>query len=288
MVWGQETTIQGKGASMTLTKNITTLADIPVLCVITCVDKVPPEEWNTFDNGPTDAMKTAIERKAKDLTNRIHQGTGLALTQIEYCSAVKRYRLYPVVTAVVKNARNGVRVLGLHPKDSWELASPEARAFVEQERLKRSGGKPHTNSPNQIMEEIGKTLSPVDAKRLQAAFKDETAKPAKIAVLGKAGAGKTTLVNNAFSANFKTSHTIVGSDKAQMKEFEVEGGGKIEIIDLPGYGRSISEDKTYETIYSRELPGCDLVILVIQANTRDLADDIDMVAKLRQWMRNSP
>jgi len=266
-------------------KGTATLSDLPILCVITCVDKVPPEEWDLYTNAPTEPMKHAIERKCQDVSRRLQKGAGVAHGQIEYCSALKRYRLLPVVTAVVKNARHGVRVLGLQPKDPWEMADPEARALIEQERQRRYGSKPPVPSAERFIEEVGKDLPVAEAKRLQAALRDDTAKPARVAVFGQAGAGKTTLVNNAFSATFKTSHTFPGTDKAQVKEFDVESGGKLQIIDLPGYGRSVREDKEYETVYRDAIPGCDLVLLVIQADKRDLADDIEMIPKLANWLR---
>ena len=267
-------------------KGAGTLSDLPILCVITGVDKVPPEEWDAYTNAPTDPMKQAIERKCLDVSRRLQEGAGVAPGQIEYCSALKRYHLLPVVTAVVKHARSGVRVLGLQPKDPWEMADPEARELVEQERQRRYGGKPPVPSAERLIDEIGKDLPAAEARRLQSALRDETAQPARIAIFGQAGAGKTTLVNSAFSATFKTSHTFPGTDKAQIKEFDVDGGGTLQIIDLPGYGRSIREDKKYEAIYADSIPGCDLVVLVVQADKRDLADDIEMIPKLAGWLRS--
>jgi hypothetical protein len=97
--------------------------------------------------------------------------------------------------------------------------------------------------------------------------------PPKVAVIGKAGVGKTTTVNSLFNASLKVSHSIAGTREAQMKEFELAGGGKLNIVDMPGLGESIETDEKYEKIYREILPTVDVILYVVQANERVLAED---------------
>jgi hypothetical protein len=93
---------------------------------------------------------------------------------------------------------------------------------------------------------------------------------------------------NGFNAKWKTSHTIVGTTSAQMKEFELSTGGTLSVVDLPGYGRSLAEDREYEKIYQDTIPSCDLVLLIVQADAKDLADDEEMILKVAEWLKDSP
>ena len=73
--------------------------------------------------------------------------------------------------------------------------------------------------------------------------------------------------------------------EAQYKDFELPDGGVITIVDMPGYGRSMDEDETYKQIYLQELPKCDIILLVVQADTRDLTDDQIMIENLYEWSK---
>ena len=122
-------------------------------------------------------------------------------------------------------------------------------------------------------------------KELKKIYEEKKQQPVKVAVLGQSGVGKTTTVNNLFNANFKTSRTVVGTDKAQYKDFELGDGSIITIVDLPGYGRSVAEDKEYQQIYISELKHCDIILLIVQANDKALVDDQYMIECLYEWSK---
>ena len=139
-----------------------------------------------------------------------------------------------------------------------------------------------------MFDEMRKIISEDELNLVLNKFKQERKLPPKIAILGKAGVGKTTTINSVFNAQWKTSHTIVGTTQAQMKEFALSTGGTLSVVDLPGYGRSMAEDREYEKIYQKMIPSCDLVFLVLQANTRDFADDQEMIVKITEWLQQFP
>jgi small GTP-binding protein len=139
-----------------------------------------------------------------------------------------------------------------------------------------------------MFEEMKKILSEDELNLLLTKLRQERSLPPKVAIFGKTGVGKTTTINSLFNAKWKTSHTIVGTTSAQMKEFELSTGGTLNVVDLPGYGRSLAEDREYERIYQQIIPSCDLVLLIVQANARDLADDEEMILKVAEWLRDVP
>lgn len=204
-------------------------------------------------------------------------------------SLLKRYRLINLLTKIIQNAYAGFKLGNVQPADPFELADPEAKAFADRERQKRvNSGAAKGDANNQTVEDIKKLIPESEFQLILDKFQQETQLPPKVAVIGKSGVGKTTTINNLFNAQLKTSPTTVGTTEAQIKEFTLATGGTLTVIDLPGYGRSEAEDPEYDKIYQQIIPSCDLVFLVIQADTRDFADDIEMINKITTWLKNHP
>lgn len=253
------------------------------------VDKMIPNGWNQRLNAPTDEAKKEIERRCQDIIKRLSETTEISEANIEYYSALKRYRLINLLTKIIQNAYAGFKLGNVQPADPFELAAPEVKAFADQERQKgvnNSATKGDAN--NETLEDIKKVIPEREFQLILEKFKQETQVPPKVAVIGKSGVGKTTTINYLFNAKLKTSPTTVGTTQAQIKEFTLATGGTLTVIDLPGYGRSEAEDPEYDKIYQQIIPSCDLVFLVIQADTRDFADDIEMIKKITTWLKNHP
>jgi predicted GTPase len=136
---------------------------------------------------------------------------------------------------------------------------PEARAFTKQERaalLRRRG--PDASARDKLFVELSKVLDPQDLRMVEEKFAVELRRPPKVAVLGQAGVGKTTTVNALFATRWRTSAVEVGTERPQEKRVALPDGGVIDVLDLPGYGRSIREDVEYERRYRELIPSCDL------------------------------
>lgn len=110
-------------------------------------------------------------------------------------------------------------------------------------------------------------------RQIEKLVSKEKKKPPKLAIIGKAGVGKTTTINNLFNVTWRTSHTIVGTMAAKTKICELEDGGALSVTDMPGLGEDIDADAKYEKIYAEVLPDTDLVLWVMQANAKDMAED---------------
>ena len=261
---------------------------LPLVVGLNGCDKIEPGNWDAFVNAPSPEKEESIRRRCHDVTDKLTQATGLGANHIEHYSALRRYRLIPLLTAVIRHAVTGFKLDSVQPQDPFELADPEAREFANQERQRLKAARPPAPNFGQVWEELGKQI-PMDVLgKMKAKYQEERARPPRIAFLGKAGVGKTTTINTLFNAGWKTSHTLPGTTDAQVKDFELASGGTLSAVDLPGYGRSIKEDRDYEAIYRDVLPGCDLILLVIQANARDLSDDQEMISKLMEWFKYSP
>jgi predicted GTPase len=265
-------------------------APIRLVVGLNQVDKIVANAWNDRMNMPEERAAKEIARRCNDLTQRLAKYADISTDNIEYYSALKRYRLLPLLTKIVSNAYAGFKLDNVQPADPFELADPEVKAFADQQRREREAKKSSRTSTDKdrMFEEMKKILSEDDLNLVLDKFRQERSLPPKVAIFGKAGVGKTTTINSLFNAKWKTSHTIVGTTSAQMKEFELSTGGTLSVVDLPGYGRSLAEDREYEKIYQDTIPSCDLVLLIVQADAKDLADDEEMIVKVAEWLKDAP
>ena len=253
------------------------------------VDKMIPNGWNERLNCPTKEAKEQIERRCNDIVKKLSQETEISEQSIEYYSALKRYNLIPLLTKIIQNAYAGFKLDNVKPADPFELADAEVKAFADKERRNMANSvEEKVDSQSKTLDEIKKIIPEANLKLILEKLQKETKLPPKVAVIGKSGVGKTTTINNLFNAQFKTSPTTVGTTKAQIKEFTLSTGGALTVVDLPGYGRSEAEDQEYDKIYQDLIPSCDLVLLILQADTRDFADDIEMINKITEWLKNHP
>jgi len=255
------------------------------------VDRIVPDGWNPDLNLPSTEASLQIDRKCADLVRLLSRVTHLEPDHIEYYSALKRYRLHELLNRVIRHCYAGFKFADVEPLAFEEVpgVSEEAREFVREERARRLGRPAEKASQREkLTSELSKFLSPEDVRLLESKFSEELRTAPKVAVLGQSGVGKTTTVNSLFATGWRTSAVGVGTHDAQSKRVALPSGGVIDVVDLPGYGRSIAEDERYEAIYREVLPGCDLVLLVIQADRGDLADDQEMVVRLMSWLKGAP
>lgn len=130
--------------------------------------------------------------------------------------------------------------------------------------------KPKFDSFLQAIESL---LDKEDMSKLNALIDAEKKVPPKIAVIGKSGVGKSTTIRNLFNADLTVSHSVAGTKKVFLKEFELAGGGSLNVYDMPGLGEDLESDREYERMYNEVLPTVDVVLYVLQANERALGED---------------
>lgn len=97
---------------------------------------------------------------------------------------------------------------------------------------------------------------------------------AVVGVLGKTGAGKSSLCNALFGQDVaKVSDVDACTRKPQKIDLACGGATGIELLDMPGVGESEARDQAYRQLYQRYLPKLDLVLWLIKADDRALAID---------------
>ena len=106
-----------------------------------------------------------------------------------------------------------------------------------------------------------------------------------VAIIGKAGVGKTTTINNLFDVDDYVAEALSFDEKGHIgdvrrgtttairKRFDLKIGIGLDIIDLPGLGDDIRKDKEFEAIYRQILPQCDIILYVLKADNRTLGED---------------
>ncbi|MCT7973351.1 GTPase family protein [Laspinema olomoucense] len=253
------------------------------------VNQMIPNGWDERLNSPTKEAEKQIQNRCEDIIRTLSRQIDISEFNIEYYSALKCYRLIPLLTTIIQNSYAGFKIANVDPADPFELADSDVKAAVDKQRREMiAPGKGEHDSNQKNLDALKKVMSPEDFNLISGKLQQETKYPPKVAVIGKSGVGKTTTINNLFNAQLKTSPTTVGTTKAQTKEFTLSTGGTLTVVDLPGYGRSEAEDREYKKIYETIIPECDIVLLILQANTRDFSDDIEMLQQITTLLKNNP
>lgn len=94
-----------------------------------------------------------------------------------------------------------------------------------------------------------------------------------IGIMGKTGAGKSSLCNALFAGEVSPVSDVTACTREPLRfRFQV-GGRFMTLVDLPGVGESNARDAEYATLYRKQLPRLDLVLWLIKADDRALAVD---------------
>ncbi|HHH3119763.1 TPA: GTPase family protein [Citrobacter freundii] len=94
-----------------------------------------------------------------------------------------------------------------------------------------------------------------------------------IGIMGKTGAGKSSLCNALFSGDVSPVSDVAACTREAL-HFRLQVGERVmTIVDLPGVGESSARDTGYAALYREQLPRLDLVLWLIKADDRALAVD---------------
>jgi predicted GTPase len=260
---------------------------IPIVIGINQVDNMG--EWDPMIGLPKPETEKNIQERVKDIIKKLSAGASIIKPeQIEYYSALRAYRMHNVLAKLAQYSKEDAII----PNNPIEITNKEVspdmpenvRRYI-QEGIDKINAQFEKMNFDKMVHEMGKKLSAEERLTLESEWKKKKAESLKVGVIGKTGVGKTTTVNSLFQAKFVTSRTVVGTTKAQYKDFILPDGGKLTIVDMPGYGRSVAEDKEYRDIYLKELPKCDIILLVVQGNSSDLKDDQRMIKTIEAWSK---
>lgn len=102
--------------------------------------------------------------------------------------------------------------------------------------------------------------------------------PFRVVVLGQSGAGKSTTVNVVFGIDNYVWGFADGTTDIVEKVFPMRNGFNLSIYDR--LNNDIDKDFEYEEICKKILPGCDVIVYVIDAHSRDLHEDCRILKEI--------
>ena len=94
-----------------------------------------------------------------------------------------------------------------------------------------------------------------------------------IGIMGKSGAGKSSLCNELFRGEISPVSDVNACTRDVLSFRLRSGRHSLMIVDLPGVGENGQRDQEYHALYRRMLPELDLVMWVIKADDRALSVD---------------
>ncbi|OKP21431.1 GTPase family protein [Serratia fonticola] len=94
-----------------------------------------------------------------------------------------------------------------------------------------------------------------------------------IGIMGKTGAGKSSLCNALFQGEVTPVSDVQACTRDVLRLRLSSGEHSLILVDLPGVGESEQRDSEYESLYRRILPELDLILWVIKADDRAFSVD---------------
>ena len=95
----------------------------------------------------------------------------------------------------------------------------------------------------------------------------------RIAIFGKTGVGKSSLVNALFGQDACPVHDVEACTREKKEVFKQIGSRGIKLLDVPGIGENAERDKEYAELYIHVLEEADMVLWVIKGDDRTFTVD---------------
>lgn len=109
-----------------------------------------------------------------------------------------------------------------------------------------------------------------------------------IGLIGKTGAGKSSLINALFQSSLSPVSDVSGCTRHTQRFSMTMNNYTLTFVDLPGVGESIERDREYHQLYRNLLPELDLIIWVLKADDRAWSSDEQCYRFLTEQCGNQP
>lgn len=104
-----------------------------------------------------------------------------------------------------------------------------------------------------------------------------------IGIMGKTGAGKSSLCNALFQQPVCLTHDLTACTREPQRLVLTVGERGMTLVDLPGVGETPEYDKEYQSLYRSLLNELDLIIWVLRADDRARTTDINTYRTLIEY-----
>ena len=259
---------------------------VPLVVALNKIDQLPPGDWNHLINCPSEEQTKNIDARCQEVARRIARTTGIPQDQIVYYSALQYFHTERLIGALISATELGFKFNDFNYFDFTDkITDSEMRQEVEKRRSKSKKVKQSIGAL--FLDVMKKKVSPQDYEKFKEQYDTMMSVPPKVMLLGQTGVGKTQTVCALLGLeNLGVSHLDVGTLK--MEEHRLESsGGKIDLIDLPGYGVNEQEDAKYYKMYKDAFAESDVVLLIIEATRNSFAQDEKMIQQLLNWMKEN-
>jgi GTP-binding protein EngB required for normal cell division len=108
----------------------------------------------------------------------------------------------------------------------------------------------------------------------------EAGRPLSVAVMGRAGVGKSSLLNALFGTRLAVGDVKPVPEKPQSVTVPGNSGHHLTFWDMPGIGESPATDPVYAAMYVDKLAEADVVIWAVHADSRSAAYDAERLRRL--------
>ncbi len=131
-----------------------------------------------------------------------------------------------------------------------------------------------TNDLFKTLQEFNKDLSPEQMQRIKKKLSQVMGYVPKVGVLGKTGAGKSSLCNALFGDDVCAVSDVEACTRDAKSVLLSMGQGKgINLVDVPGVGENEERDEEYSALYTELIPNLDLVLWVLKGDDRAYSID---------------
>lgn len=104
----------------------------------------------------------------------------------------------------------------------------------------------------------------------------------KVGVFGETGAGKSTLCNTMLGQDVMRVSDITAVTRTTQRVVFNLGHYELELIDCPGIGESVEEDKRISGIYTPLFKEVDFILWVLRADVRNYSCDQSFIEEIKQ------